>query len=143
MKGILGRKVGMTQVFSKEGKLIPVTVVEVEPNTVMQVKTLEKDGYNAIQLGVFDKKEKYQHLVMNDFILGHKGKIVFDCTSGGVFLASALNKIPVVAIKVVEKSVNEKSTVDTYINVLKQYSGIGRAVVTCIGDIGRNDIMRG
>ncbi len=58
MKGILGRKVGMTQVFSKDGKLIPVTVVSVEPNTVMQIKTLEKDGYNAIQLGVVDKKEK-------------------------------------------------------------------------------------
>ncbi len=58
MKGILGRKIGMTQVFSKDGKLIPVTVVEVEPNTVMQVKSVETDGYNAIQLGVFDKKEK-------------------------------------------------------------------------------------
>ena len=58
MKGILGRKLGMTQVFSKEGKLIPVTVIEVEPNTVMQVKTVESDGYNAIQLGVFEKKEK-------------------------------------------------------------------------------------
>ena len=58
MKGILGRKVGMTQVFTKEGKLIPVTVVEVEPNVVMQVKTVETDGYSAIQLGVFDKKEK-------------------------------------------------------------------------------------
>lgn len=58
MKGILGRKAGMTQVFTKEGKLIPVTVVEVEPNVVMQVKTVEKDGYSAIQLGVFDKKEK-------------------------------------------------------------------------------------
>ena len=58
MKGILGRKVGMTSVFSKDGKLIPVTVVSVEPNTVMQVKTLETDGYNAIQLGVVDKKEK-------------------------------------------------------------------------------------
>ena len=58
MKGILGRKIGMTQVFSKDGKLIPVTVVEVAPNTVMQVKTVESDGYNAIQLGVFEKKEK-------------------------------------------------------------------------------------
>ncbi len=58
MKGILGRKIGMTQVFTKEGKLIPVTVVEVAPNTVMQVKTNESDGYNAIQLGVIDKKEK-------------------------------------------------------------------------------------
>ena len=58
MKGILGRKSGMTQVFTKDGKLIPVTVVEVEPNIVMQVKTLDKDGYEAIQLGVFEKKEK-------------------------------------------------------------------------------------
>ena len=57
MKGILGRKVGMTQVFTKDGKLIPVTVVSCEPNVVMQVKTIETDGYNAIQLGVFDKKE--------------------------------------------------------------------------------------
>lgn len=57
MKGILGRKVGMTQVFTKDGKLIPVTVVSCETNVVMQVKTIETDGYNAIQLGVFDKKE--------------------------------------------------------------------------------------
>ena len=58
MKGILGRKVVMTEVFTKEGKVIPVTVIEVEKNTVMQVKTVENDGYNAIQLGVCDKKEK-------------------------------------------------------------------------------------
>ena len=51
MKGILGKKVGMTQVFTKSGKLIPVTVVEVEPNVVTQIKTVEKDGYNAVQLG--------------------------------------------------------------------------------------------
>ncbi len=58
MKGILGRKRGMTQVFTKEGKLIPVTVVEIEPNVVTQVKTVETDGYEAIQLGVTEKKEK-------------------------------------------------------------------------------------
>ena len=58
MKGILGRKIGMTSVFAKDGTLIPVTVVEVQPNIVMQVKTNEKNGYNAIQLGVFEKKEK-------------------------------------------------------------------------------------
>ena len=57
MKGILGRKVGMTQVFTKDGKLIPVTVVEVPSNVIMQVKSVEKDGYSAVQLGVFDKKE--------------------------------------------------------------------------------------
>ena len=58
MKGILGKKIGMTQVFTKEGKLIPVTVVEVEPNVVTQIKTVEKDGYDAIQLGTDTKREK-------------------------------------------------------------------------------------
>ncbi len=57
-KGILGRKLGMTQVFTKSGKLIPVTVIEVEPNVVTQIKTIETDGYNAIQLGFDTKREK-------------------------------------------------------------------------------------
>lgn len=58
MKGILGRKIGMTQVFDQDGKLTPVTVVEVTPNVVTQVKTAENDGYEAIQLGFDDKREK-------------------------------------------------------------------------------------
>lgn len=58
MKGILGRKKGMTQVFTKTGKLIPVTVVEIEPNVVTQIKTKENDGYEAIQLGFESIKEQ-------------------------------------------------------------------------------------
>ena len=58
MKGILGRKIGMTSVFAKDGRLVPVTVVEVEPNIVSQIKTKENDGYEAIQLAAFDKREK-------------------------------------------------------------------------------------
>ena len=58
VKGILGRKIGMTQVFTKSGKLVPVTVIEVGTNVVTQIKTVEKDGYDAIQLGFSDKKEK-------------------------------------------------------------------------------------
>ena len=57
-KGILGRKVGMTQVFAKNGKLIPVTVISVEPNIVSQIKTTETDGYDAIQLAFETKREK-------------------------------------------------------------------------------------
>ena len=57
-KGILGRKIGMTQVFTQSGKLIPVTVVSVEPNVVTQIKTMENDGYEAIQLGFDTKREK-------------------------------------------------------------------------------------
>ncbi len=58
VKGILGRKIGMTQVFTNSGKLIPVTVVSVEPNVITQIKTKETDGYEAIQLGFGTKREK-------------------------------------------------------------------------------------
>ena len=70
MKGILGKKVGMTQVFTQEGKLIPVTVVEVEPNVVTQIKTVEKDGYEAIQLATDSVREK----ISNKPEIGHTKK---------------------------------------------------------------------
>ncbi|MBN6889668.1 large subunit ribosomal protein L3 [Cytobacillus horneckiae] len=57
-KGILGRKIGMTQVFAENGDLIPVTVVEAAPNVVLQKKSVETDGYEAIQIGFEDKREK-------------------------------------------------------------------------------------
>ncbi|PLT35337.1 50S ribosomal protein L3 [Bacillus sp. V5-8f] len=57
-KGILGRKIGMTQVFAENGELIPVTVVEAAQNVVLQKKTVETDGYEAIQIGFEDKREK-------------------------------------------------------------------------------------
>ncbi|MBJ6361031.1 50S ribosomal protein L3 [Paenibacillus sp. GCM10012307] len=57
MKGILGKKLGMTQVFTAEGNVIPVTVIEAGPCVVLQKKDLENDGYEAIQLGFADKKE--------------------------------------------------------------------------------------
>lgn len=58
MKGILGRKVGMTQIFNEEGLVIPVTVIEIEPNVITQVKTTEKEGYSSIQVGFGAIKEK-------------------------------------------------------------------------------------
>jgi large subunit ribosomal protein L3 len=58
MPGLIGKKIGMTSVFSAEGKSIPCTVIEAGPCVVTQVKTVEKDGYAALQLGFDDKKEK-------------------------------------------------------------------------------------
>ncbi len=69
-KGILGTKVGMTQIFNDEGKLIPVTVVACDPNVVLQKKTIENDGYEAIQLGFKDKRVK----LANKPELGHFAK---------------------------------------------------------------------
>lgn len=59
MPGLLGKKIGMTSVFSAEGKNLPCTVIEVGPCVVTQIKTMENDGYSAIQLGFEDKKEKH------------------------------------------------------------------------------------
>ena len=58
-KGIIGKKIGMTQIFDEKGNVIPVTVIEATPNIVAQVKTVETDGYNSIQLGYGEIKDKH------------------------------------------------------------------------------------
>lgn len=70
MKGILGKKLGMTQVFNENGQVFPVTVVEAGPCVVLQKKTMETDGYEAIQIGFGDQKEHR----MNKPSLGHMKK---------------------------------------------------------------------
>ena len=70
-KGILGRKVGMTQIFDKDGKFVPVTVIEVTPNVVLQKKTVDTDGYEAVQLGFGEKRAK----LANKPELGHVAKV--------------------------------------------------------------------
>ncbi len=74
MKGMLGRKVGMTQMFNEEGKLMPVSVIKAGPLVVTQIKTVESDGYNAIQVG-FDKKKENR---TNKPQKGHFGKAGVD-----------------------------------------------------------------
>jgi len=69
-KGIIGKKIGMTQIFDEVGNVIPVTVIEAGPCVVSQVKTVENDGYAAIQLGFVDAKEK--HLTKAE--IGHFAK---------------------------------------------------------------------
>ncbi|MDR0690725.1 MAG: 50S ribosomal protein L3 [Streptococcaceae bacterium] len=69
-KGILGKKAGMTQIFTESGELIPVTVIEVTPNVVLQVKTMKTDGYEAIQVGFDDKRE----ILANKPTKGHVAK---------------------------------------------------------------------
>jgi len=61
MQGLIGKKVGMTSIFDENGKNIPCTVLQAGPCVVTQVKTVEKDGYNAVQLGFEDKKEKHSN----------------------------------------------------------------------------------
>ena len=61
MSGLIGKKVGMTSVFDNNGRNVPVTVIEIEPCSITQIKTEETDGYNAVQLASFDRKETYHN----------------------------------------------------------------------------------
>ncbi len=58
MIGLIGKKIGMTQLFSEQGEAVPVTVIEAGPCTITELRTLERDGYNAVQLGFGTNKEK-------------------------------------------------------------------------------------
>lgn len=69
-KGVIGRKIGMTQIFTEDGRFVPVTVIEVKPNVVVQKKTVETDGYEAVQLGYGEKRES----LINKPLAGHLRK---------------------------------------------------------------------
>ncbi len=73
-KAILGKKIGMTQIFLSDGRLVPVTVVEAGPCTVTQVKTVETDGYEAVQVGFAELSEKRAQKLKNKPELGHFAK---------------------------------------------------------------------
>ena len=73
-KAILGKKIGMTQIFVADGRLVPVTVVEAGPCTVTQVKTAEKDGYEAVQVGFGELTEQRAQKLKNKPELGHFAK---------------------------------------------------------------------
>ena len=100
-KGILGRKIGMTQIFTEEGKLIPVTVVQATPNVVLQVKTNETDGYEAIQVGFENKREK----LANKPEMGHVAKAE---TAPKRFVREFRN------VNVAEYQVGQEIKVDTF-----------------------------
>ena len=133
MKGILGKKIGMTQVFTKNGKLIPVTVIEVEPNVITQIKTVEKDGYDAIQLGCETVRAK----VSNKAKIGHTNKAntepkrflreirgvnVNDYTLGQVIDASLFTKGEIVDVSGVSKGKGFQGVVKRH-----GFGGVGQA----------------
>ena len=62
VNGILGRKVGMTQIYNESGEVIPVTVIQAGPCQVLQIRTIERDGYEAVQLGFEDKRRPTENL---------------------------------------------------------------------------------
>ena len=74
--GVIGRKIGMTRVFAKDGTAIPVTVIEVPPNYVVQVKTEDRDGYKAVQVGAIEAKEKHLTKPLIGHLKKHGGRLL-------------------------------------------------------------------
>lgn len=146
MKGILGKKIGMTQVFIQSGKLIPVTVIEVEPNVVTQIKTAEKDGYDAIQLGCETVRAK----VSNKAKIGHTNKAntepkrflreirgvnVNDYTLGQVIDASLFTKGEIVDVSGVSKGKGFQGVIKRY-NQSRGPMGHGSQYHRGVGSLG-------
>ena len=136
-KAIIGRKVGMTQIFTEEGKVIPVTVIEAGPCTVIQKKIAEKDGYNAVQLGFEDvparklSKPELGHLKTagEDIKKYLKEFKLEDCTpynAGDVLLADVFAEGDYVDVTGISKGKGYAGTIKRYhFSRLKETHGSG------------------
>jgi len=125
MRGLIGKKIGMTRVFNSVGNVIPVTVLEVGPCYVVQLKTLENDGYDAVQIGFMDTKQKH----MTKPLIGHFNKNnvkpakflaefqqvpKFDYKPGQVFNVSLFNEGDFVSISGKSKGRGFAGTIKKY-----------------------------
>ena len=146
MKGILGKKVGMTRVFTTNGKLIPVTVIEVEPNVITQIKTVENDGYDAIQLGAIDVKEKNSNkpemghakkanTAPKRFLKEIRGVNVNDYTLGQVIDASIFEAGEVVDVQGMSKGKGYQGVIKRY-NQTRGPMGHGSQYHRGVGSLG-------
>ena len=133
----MGQIPGFEQVFECSRDVIGYLFNAFEKRTFSTYKTA-----NYVSTSV-DYHDLYQINGIREFdhVLGFENNIVFDCNSAGVAMAASLCKVPFVSIKVVERRMNDKNDIETYLAALKEYVNIGKAVVTCIGDIGSNEVI--
>ena len=125
MRGLIGKKIGMTRVFNATGRSIPVTVLEVGPCNVTQIKTVKKDGYDAVQLGFLELKKKHttkpleghfkKNNVMPTKVLAEfKGVPDFDYKLGQIFNVSLFNEGDFVAVSGKSKGRGFSGTIKKY-----------------------------
>ena len=108
----------------------------------------EKRTYSIFRLSNFvssnvdyHRVEQVAHLKECEHVLGFPNNIVFDTNSAGVALACALKKVAFLSVKVVERYIDGEHNIQTYLKTLKEYTNVGKAIVTCIGDIGHNEVI--
>ena len=133
----MGQIPGFEQIFECSRDVIGYLFNAFEKRTFSAYKTA-----NYVSTSI-DYHDMYQISGIREFdhVLGFENSVVFDCNSAGVAMAASICKVPFVSIKVVERGINDKNNIDTYLSCLKEYVNIGKAVVTCIGDIGSNEVI--
>ena len=125
MRGLIGKKIGMTRVFNSGGRAIPVTVLEVGPCYVTQVKTIENDGYDSVQVGYLESKSKHVNKPMAGHFLKNNVKPTkflaefqkvpkFDYKPGQVFSVSLFNEGDLVSVSGKSKGHGFSGTVKKY-----------------------------
>ncbi len=130
---------GFEQVFVTQDDIIGYLSDAFEKRTYSKVKVS-----NFISTSVeYHRPEQVNHLKECEHLLGFANNIVFDSNSAGLALAASLKKIAFISVKVVERYIDGNKDINTYLKALKEYTNIGKAVVTCIGDIGHNEVIEG
>ena len=133
----MGQIPGFEQVFESSKDVIEYLFNAFEKRTFSTYKVA-----NYVSTSV-DIHNVYQISGIREFdhILGFESGVVFDCNSAGIAMAASICKVPFVSVKVVERRITDKNDINTYLSSLKEYINIGKAIVTCIGDIGSNEVI--
>ena len=134
-----GQIPGFEQVFNCQKDVISYLSDAFEKRTYSKIKVS-----NYVSTSVeYHRASQVDYLKECEHLLGFSSNIVLDTNSAGIALAASLKKVAFVSVKVVERYIDGTKDINTYLKALKEYTNVGKAVVTCIGDIGHNEVIEG
>ena len=134
-----GQIPGFEQVFNCQKDVISYLSDAFEKRTYSKIIVS-----NYVSTSVeYHRASQVDHLKECEHLLGFSSNIVLDTNSAGIALAASLKKVAFVSVKVVERYIDGTKDINTYLKALKEYTNVGKAVVTCIGDIGHNEVIEG
>ena len=132
-----GQIPGYEQIFTCQDDVIGYLTDAFEKRTFSKLNVC-----NYISTSVdYHRADQVDQLKECEHLLGFASNVVFDSNSAGLALAAELKKVPFVSVKVIERYIDGDKNINTYLKALKEYTNIGKAVVTCIGDIGHNEVI--
>ena len=132
-----GQIPGFEQIFESEDDVIGYIATAFEKRTYSVYKNC---NYVSTSVDIHNKNQ-VKNMVEFGRVFGFDNHVVFDNNTGGIALGCNLTKVPFVSVKVVERYLDGENNINTYLKAMKEYVNVGKAIVTCIGDIGRNEII--